>query len=180
MLGKSPDPLKEFSRRIEQAFNKQARSIGDLQSQQEHLSRRVAHLHSNSESNHTMEELKRREEQYIQIVMLAGYAGFFALWTQTRGNMSLWMFASTGVLISISLIVFVGYELYKSWSLGRFFSSKPQVAAHELNAELSRINKHWHKVFVVSSSTGVIAGVSLLLWFVNTSILAVKGFTGAT
>lgn len=179
MFGRPPDPLNQFSARVQRAFEQQNTRINDLQKQSNILAQRLAAQHSTSEADETMEELKRREEHYTQVVMLAGYAGFFTLWVQTRSEMSLWMFASTGALISISLITFVGFELYKSWRTGCFFSSKVQHYAQEVNTEVSKINKHWHLAFIISSGTGVLAGVSLLLWFVYMTVVAAARMAGA-
>ena len=105
--------------------------------------------------------------------MLAGYAGFFTLWTQTKSQMSLWMFASTGALISISLFVFVCDEIYKTLSLGLFYRGKTVIFENELNQELEKIHKYWLLIFILSAGTGVVAGLSLVFWFVYNTILSV-------
>ena len=116
MFGRQRDPVRELANKTKRALDQQNAQINALQRQNQHL----VHHASQSQVEQTMEELKRGEEHYAQVVMLAGYAGFFTLWTQTRADMSLWMFASTGALISISLFVFVSFELYKAWCIGRF------------------------------------------------------------
>lgn len=170
MFGKSRDPLRELAKDTQRGFKQQASEIDALRRQNQVLANHIANQQSKSAAAVTMDELKRGEEHYSQVVMLAGYAGFFTLWTQTRSDMSLWMFASTGALISLSLFAFVMFELYKAWSMGRFFQKHPHANVHQLNAHVAHVNKHWHIVFALSAGTGVLAGVSLLFWFVYTTI----------
>jgi hypothetical protein len=179
MFNRPRDPLKELAQQAQRGFKQQAGQIDALRRQNQDLANWVARQNSESEAGQTMGDLKRGEEHYAQVIMLAGYAGFFTLWTQTRGEMSLWMFASTGALISISLTVFVGFELFKAWSLGRFYQQHSTIYAHELNAKIEQIQKHWHVAFLISSVTGVTAGLSLLLWFVFKSIYAAAMLVGA-
>ena len=175
MFGRQRDPVRELANKTQRVLEKQNAQIEALRCQNQHL----AHHASQSMAGQTMDELKRGEQHYAQVVMLAGYAGFFTLWTQTRADMSLWMFASTGALISVSLFVFVSFELYKAWSLGRFDQKNPHAHANHYNQELERIHRHWHVVFVLSAGTGVIAGLSLVFWFVFKSIFSAAALMGA-
>jgi len=95
MFGRQRDPVQELAKKAQRAFDQQAGQINALHQQNHNLANQLARQNSQFQSGQTMDELKRGEEHYAQIVMLAGYAGFFALWTQTRNEMSLWMFAST-------------------------------------------------------------------------------------
>ena len=179
MFGRQRDPVQELAKKAQRAFDQQSGEMDALRKQNQNLANQIAGQNSKSQAGHTMDELKRGEEHYAQVVMLAGYAGFFTLWTQTKGEMSLWMFASTGALISISLMVFVAFELYKAWELGRFYQHYPNPNAQEVNGKLEDINRHWHIVFGISAATGVTAGFSLLLWFVYKTIVAAANLSGA-
>jgi hypothetical protein len=179
MFGRQRDPAQELARKAKRAFDEQSAQLNALQKQNHSLANQIARRNSQSQAGQAMDELKRGEAHYAQVVMLAGYAGFFTLWTQTKSEMSLWMFASTGALISISLMVFVAFELYKTWELGRFYQCHPHPDVHELNGKLQEINKHWHIIFGVSAGSGVTAGISLLLWFVYKTIVAAASMSGA-
>jgi hypothetical protein len=179
VIGRPDDPFKRFSERVQSAINQQAERTGGLEKKVDGISRYLAYQQSNSEADKAMADIQRREEHYTQVVMLAGYGAFFALWTQTRSEMSLWMFASTGALICISLITFVGFELYKSWRMGGFFLSHKSPTVREINDEVDQINRSWRIVFAVSAGTGLIAGASLLLWFVYKTIVAAAQLSGA-
>lgn len=179
MIGRQDDPLRRFSERVQTAINQQAKRTGEIERQVESIGRHLAYQRSTSEADQTMADIQRREEHYTQVVMLAGYGAFFALWTHTRSEMSLWMFASTGALICVSLLTFLGFELYKSWRMGGFFSRHKSPNARQINDEVDQINKYWRLVFAVSAGTGLIAGTSLLLWFVYKTIVAASQLLGA-
>ena len=178
MLGRQDDPLRRLADSVQLAVNQQARRTGELERKVDSISRHLATQRQNSETDQLVADLQRREEHYAQVVMLAGYGAFFTLWTQTRSEMSLWMFASTGALISVSLLIFVGFELYKSLRLGRFFRRGPPNV-NALTEEVEQLNKHWWLMFALSAGTGMVAGVSLLLWFVYKTILAAYKLSGA-
>jgi len=54
-------------------------------------------------------------KQYSNIIILGGYAGLFTLWNFTREYLVAWQALSTGVLILISLVIYISFELYGSW-----------------------------------------------------------------
>jgi len=166
------DPLRELSGRIQKALNQQADRIARVEKTVEGVERHIASRNARSEVDQAMADLQRREEHYTQVIMLAGYGAFFALWTQSKAEMTLWLFASTGALICVSLLTFVGFELYKSWRMAALFApgKRPTVAA--INAEVDRINPPWRWAFFLSAGSGLLAGGSLLLWFVFKTIVA--------
>jgi hypothetical protein len=75
--------------------------------------------------------------------------------------------------------MFVGFELYKSWRMGGFFTRHKSPNVREINDEVELINKHWRLVFGVSAGTGLLSGISLLLWFVYKTIVAASQLSGA-
>lgn len=179
MTDRNSENLDRFIRRVQSTFTNHEKMLQDCQRQVQQLSRHVAINLSTSNAEQTMEQLERDTAHYTQVVMLAGYAGFLTLWTQTRSEMSLWMFASTGVLISVSLFTFVVFALYKGWTMGRFFSRKPPFRVAELNQAAATANRYWQFAFLVSSVTGLVAGGSLLFWFVYRSVVAAAQLAGA-
>ena len=179
MYGRQRDPVQELAKKTQRGFEQHAGQLAALQRQYQGLANQFARTAYQSQADRTMDELKRGEEHYTQVVMLAGYAGFFTLWTQTRTGMSLWMFASTGALIAFSLFVFVGFELYKTWRMGRYYQSNPNPNPQGINQHYAEINKHWHVIFILSAGSGVLAGLSLLFWFVYKTILSAAGMAGA-
>src|SRR5688500_16100420 len=49
---------------------------------------------------------------YNQIVVLGGYAGFFTIWSGTAGFLPRWLVLTSGALMGLSLIVYVGWTVY--------------------------------------------------------------------
>lgn len=49
---------------------------------------------------------------YNQIVVLGGYAGFFAIWSGTAAALPRWLVLVSGALMGFSLIVYVGWTIY--------------------------------------------------------------------
>jgi len=179
MNDRDAERLNKFIRGVESTLTNHEKRISECQQKIQYASRQAASQTGQSTVDKTVEELKRDTAHYTQVVMLAGYAGFFTLWTQTRNEMSLWLFASTGALISTSLFVFVVFELYKAWALGRLFSRKPPFHVDDVNNAIASANKYWHPAFLVSSITGLVSGISLLAWFVYKSVVAAGHIVGA-
>ena len=51
---------------------------------------------------------------YNQVVVLAGYAGFFTIWSAVREDIPHWLLLVSGLLMAASLIVYVGWTV---WSM---------------------------------------------------------------
>jgi hypothetical protein len=51
-------------------------------------------------------------QSYTNLIIVAGYAGFFAIWTQMAGEMAPATRFWSGLLISISVAGFIGWEVY--------------------------------------------------------------------
>lgn len=49
---------------------------------------------------------------YNQIVVLGGYAGFFAIWSATAADLPRWLVLLSGALMGLSLIIYVGWTVY--------------------------------------------------------------------
>lgn len=177
MFGRAPDPIKRLAADVQEGLLRQHKRISALEQHLAAVSRSVGLAHLKDKDS-SMASLRDQEQHYVQLILLVGYAGVFTLWVQTRGEMSNWMFASTGALITLSLLSFVGFELYKAFTVGRRLSTiteKDDLEA-EYNKSVERVNKYWFASFVVSAVSGVTAGLSLLLWFVYRAIMAAYGW----
>ncbi|WP_374473371.1 hypothetical protein [Arenimonas sp.] len=133
-------------------------------------------LQQRSNSSDEAREQMAAYSHYTQLVMVIGYGAFFTLWVQTKGLMSGWLFASTGLLITISLLVFIIVELAKAYIQGKYL---PLVMAGKLSnaeylAKLDRQMSHWLWTFLVSATTGLAAGCSLFIWFLYRTVI--EGF----
>lgn len=138
-----------------------------------------------NDSNEWADAIKRAEERgraYTQILLLIGYGGFFALWTQTADKMSLWMFASTGLGIIISMITFIGHEVATTY-VQSTITLRCRAAAKDgpidgadwlrktREAEAA-LDRHYKWVFWVTAISGFGSGLALLFWFLWTTVQA--------
>ncbi|EFW79787.1 hypothetical protein AB9V61_15190 [Pseudomonas savastanoi pv. phaseolicola] len=50
---------------------------------------------------------------YTNLILVAGYAGFFAFWSTLVAKLPSWVYALSGLLALLSLICFICWELIK-------------------------------------------------------------------
>ena len=53
--------------------------------------------------------------QYLNIIILGGYAGLFTIWSFTKSDLQTWQVLSVGLCILLSLLIYIFFELYGSW-----------------------------------------------------------------
>ena len=136
----------------------------------------------NDDAARQVEEYESRGRAYTQVLLLIGYGGFFALWSQTVDKMSLWMFASTGLGILVSMLTFIAYEVattyVQSTAAIRFRAASPDGRGDALAVRravkdaLAALDRYYKAVFLVTAISGFGSGISLLFWFIWTTILA--------
>jgi hypothetical protein len=56
--------------------------------------------------------LLEASSSYNQVVVLAGYAGFFTIWSTVRTDVPHWLLLLSGGLMGLSLIVYVAWTVY--------------------------------------------------------------------
>lgn len=115
-------------------------------------------------------------QAYTNIILVAGYAGFFAIWSFIRQDLSKQQIFWSGLMISISLAVFIAWETY-----GMFFRSRSVMGiakavndppnferlllTHQKNEHerIIRFGRVWIVVLVVVVGTGFSA-IGMMLW----------------
>ncbi|MHC9511159.1 hypothetical protein [Kangiella sp. M94] len=115
-------------------------------------------------------------KQYSNIIILGGYAGLFALWNFTREYLAAWQALSTGLLILVSLVIYIAFELYSSWLRATQINNqvKELTEAERLGefpeeygkAEMLRANRFmviWHYYFF--GAVAFALGATLILLF---------------
>ncbi len=60
------------------------------------------------------EKLLSHAVNYTNLILVAGYAGFFAFWASLSDKIPAWMFSLSGFLILLSLVLFIAWEIIKS------------------------------------------------------------------
>lgn len=114
---------------------------------------------------------------YTTVTMVAGYAGFIALWDKISPQLSPIMNASVGMTLGVSLATFVLYEVFKMYVLAKL--NEPYLELRVLPqweqrlAKLAEVDaaqaavplfllRVWRCVFPVAVGTGL-AAIALLL-----------------
>ncbi|MBN0315103.1 hypothetical protein JTM73_33150, partial [Pseudomonas aeruginosa] len=59
------------------------------------------------------EKLMTQASNYTNLIMVAGYAGLFGLWSTLVGRLPQWLYALCGLLALLSLLLFVSWEIIK-------------------------------------------------------------------
>lgn len=132
------------------------------------------------------EKLMINATNYTNLIMVAGYAGFFAFWSSLSGKIPALLFAACGLLITLSLTLFISWELIKMfWSAKHMRkaqailakSRRPATVAEyekafrEFNAETQKV---WMLFLIPSVATGVLAAVMLVGFFCRELVCTVR------
>ncbi|WP_409281787.1 hypothetical protein [Pseudomonas defluvii] len=75
------------------------------------------------------EKLMSNANAYTNLIMVAGYAGYFAFWSTLSGKIPPWLFNACGLAITISLTLFITWEILKMyWSAQHMRSTQAILA----------------------------------------------------
>ncbi len=122
-----------------------------------------------------------QNKSYTNIIIFAGYAGLFSVWTLTKENLVHWQVLIVGLLTIISLMIFICFELYGAWLRGTQLKdwldqlSKTQSEDNssiddfnkKLNAQNTTYLKIWPYFFFSSAITAIIAAIILIYSFIS-------------
>lgn len=119
---------------------------------------------------------------YTNLITVAGYAGFFALWQVTKDYLSRNQVLWAALLLLTSLTVFVLFEVYKAYyssrtllhygeilnkpeNQGSLIKLKAEIEKYNLDEQKRavRINRIWHIVFIVTALSGL-SGAGILVY----------------
>ncbi|MBT0097902.1 hypothetical protein J4H46_04950 [Vibrio alginolyticus] len=88
-----------------------------------------------------------KANSYSNVIIAAGYVGFFTLWSSLKSDLPQWAILSSGALILISLMTFIGFELYKITSVSvqmHRVSKRLQKPDTSSLSEIQRIEQKTH------------------------------------
>ncbi|UZM14595.1 hypothetical protein LZV00_01895 [Pseudomonas kielensis] len=132
------------------------------------------------------EKLMSNAVNYTNLIMVAGYAGFFAFWSTLVDKIPAWLFFACGLLITLSLTFFISWELIKMfWSASHIRKTQAilaqsrrqnivteyENAIQKFNAEAQRV---WMLFLIPSVLTGILAAVMLVGYFFNQLVCTVR------
>lgn len=120
-----------------------------------------------------------KAKHYTNLISMAGYAGFFWLWNKVTPMMPHIAHLWTGILVTISLGIFVFSEIFVMWATGTGFlnvvksSKQPQTLSNEIehyNKVKDRFNSMlrliWPIHFWLATAFGLTAFIFLLWYFI--------------
>ncbi|WP_404397409.1 hypothetical protein [Idiomarina loihiensis] len=117
-----------------------------------------------------------KANSYSNLIIVAGYVGFFTLWSSIRPELPNWAVLSSGGLILTSLMIFIAFEFYKMTSIS--------IQMHRISKRLDKPNmgtldeiqdiqkrsslnnaKAWIFTVIPTIVSGFLAGLILLYCF---------------
>jgi len=128
----------------------------------------------------------QRASAYINLLTLGGYAGAFAIWGYAKSGMNPKGTALVALLLTISLAVFIAYEVYKMifmancfrkwWSALRPNRTPQQTldAIRQLEADQKRrpfVGLLWIWIVAVVLAVGTALGALILLFYSSAAVL---------
>jgi len=124
-----------------------------------------------------------RAMAYTNLILGAGYAGFFATWTFTRDQLSARGTLWSALLVTLSLLSFVLFEVYKSFHISRTLVGLSRAVADPVNLAQRlldwqrerysveiRFGRIWAATFWFTLLTGLAGGSILIVAFVRALI----------
>lgn len=181
MLG-SRDPLQSEFRKVWDQLRKQSGAIAALENDAQ---RRAAQArYTTTQGTSEVDDLRKNELHYANVILLLGYGGFFALWSSCADRMHPATFGLLGLSMGISLLAFVAFELIKTLSNSVIHNKAARKDAHghrlmsdseylrQLRDVGDRVNAKWIWFFVPAVVFGLGAGMGLLIFFVRLTLQA--------
>lgn len=117
------------------------------------------------------------QASYTNLIMVAGFAGYFAFWSTLVTKIPQWIFALCGLLMTLSLTLFIAWEIIKAFWTSRYFhqvqeilgkprGSKTLLELQALGAKFSvKGRRWWIWFFATSVITGLSAAIVLIIYF---------------
>jgi hypothetical protein len=112
---------------------------------------------------------------YTNVIMVAGYAGIFALWNALSKELTPATNLGIGLLVAVSICAFIGWEIYgitqrfAATSVMRRSLDNPARAAAEVEKYKARavltmrlLDRNWHVVISLALGTAALAMLMLL------------------
>ena len=114
---------------------------------------------------------------YTNLIIVAGYAGFFATWSNTSKLITPCQAKFSAALMLISLTIFVSWEITKmimGASINKKFVEVAKCAPEEFNDRMAKIQNEdimlfskfasfWPVILILTISTGLVA-VGIHIW----------------
>jgi len=133
-----------------------------------------------SEVKGIQKSLFEQASNYAKLVLGLAYAGLLAIWAGTKNNLRPWELVSSALLICLSLLVYVVFEVFQV----RLLSTSAVDLARTLNTPglefdafenykkrtmlaYERYFKVWNIVFIFCVTTGIVGALILVAAFIH-------------
>ena len=115
--------------------------------------------------------ISQEARRYSTLIMAIGYAGLFSVWNFTKDDLENWQVLSVGLLSTISLAIYIGFELYEQILTALWFSkSPPNVSLENVlqfqNSAREKLLRWQPRCFIACITTGALASIILVYSFV--------------
>lgn len=170
------DDLARWSNQVAKQVNLLTKHVSGVEARMAHLERNA--MANNTDPTKFLDDFAARQTNYTNVITLLGYGGFFALWESTSERMAPFFFGLCGLLMAISLLLFVTWELASmlvtAWAIRKArmpdengFRMGPAAAMALIGDSNDRLNRFHLWVFVPSVITGVVGGFMVLAFFLD-------------
>lgn len=134
------------------------------------------------------EKLMNNSNAYTNLIMVAGYAGYFAFWSTLSGKIPIWLFNACGLAITLSLTLFITWEIVKMfWSAKHMrltqaiLSKRPHAnVIAEFEKAFQDFNARSQKVWLVFLVPTVVSGITAACLLLGYFCLSLAGVISPT
>ncbi|MGO9772090.1 MAG: hypothetical protein ACLPSW_21590, partial [Roseiarcus sp.] len=132
-------------------------------------------------------QLFERGQAFSNAMILAGYAGIFGLWSLTRGTLTANTIETVAILIGVSLIIYVSWEIYgmilranSGFRFQKLIGKQPEeffklAAEYDIDQRAigARAAVHW-RFAVIPSIILAYAGALILIYNFTANLLGLR------
>ena len=116
--------------------------------------------------------ISQEARHYSTVIMVVGYVGLFSIWNFTREELENWQVLSVGFLATISLAIYMGFELYEQILTSLWLSKSPPNATLENLLQFQNRAREkllwWQpRCFIACIATGALAVIILIYSFIT-------------
>lgn len=158
--------LRSLMKEINDGFSKQDRSINDAHKRIDKMANFASRIQNTISSKQRIEEQTAinaasfdKVNAYVNIIIFAGYAGFFAIWSFTNNQLPEKAKIWTALLVGVSLFFFVFWEVLRTW-----LQSASVVKAFKLSLENLEPDEYQIKEDALKEKTITQTKMIISLW----------------
>lgn len=163
------DPMNRLVDQVNKSFKDRDNRIAGIEARVNHL----LQDQSMSSADDYYAKAQDRLLQYVNVVVILGYGGFFALWATAASKIPRWALGACGLLIGTSMLIFICQELFVAYTIGSAHqkvgrpnedgrSRSPAEREAILTAAWAKTTKYWRGGFLAASITGLAGGLLLI------------------